>query len=86
SCGKCTPCREGTFWMEKLLHKIYHGHGNEKDLEVLQSVANKIGGRTLCALGDFAVNPVLSTIRHFFDEYKAKVSDGMVETAVPVVS
>ncbi|MCP4418319.1 MAG: NADH-quinone oxidoreductase subunit NuoF [Chloroflexi bacterium] len=86
SCGKCTPCREGTFWMEKLLHKIYHGHGNEKDLEVLQSVANKIGGRTLCALGDFAVNPVLSTIRHFFDEYKAKVNDGVVETAVPVVS
>jgi NADH-quinone oxidoreductase subunit F len=73
SCGKCTPCREGTFWMDQLLHKIYHGHGTRKDLDVLKSVANQIGGRTLCALGDFAVNPVLSTIRHFFPEYEAKV-------------
>ena len=84
SCGKCTPCREGTFWMEKLLHRIYHGHGTEKDLEVLQSVANQIGGKTLCALGDFAINPILGTIRHFFDEYKAKVSGNVVETAVSV--
>jgi NADH-quinone oxidoreductase subunit F len=74
SCGKCTPCREGTFWMEKLLHRIYNGHGTEQDLEVLKSVAGQIGGKTLCALGDFAVNPILSTIRHFFGEYQAKVS------------
>ncbi|RMG96880.1 MAG: NADH oxidoreductase (quinone) subunit F [Chloroflexi bacterium] len=74
SCGKCTPCREGTFWMEKVLSRIYHGYGTERDLQILESVANQIGGRCLCALGDFAVNPVLSTIRHFFDEYKAKVS------------
>ena len=74
SCGKCTPCREGTFWMEQLLHRIYDGHGTEKDLEVLKSVATQIKGKTLCALGEFAINPVLSTIRHFFDEYKAKVS------------
>jgi NADH-quinone oxidoreductase subunit F len=86
SCGKCTPCREGTYWMDKLLHRIYHGQGTEQDLEVLKSVAGQIGGRTLCALGDFAVNPVLSTIRHFFDEYKAKVGGKQVEkeTAVPV--
>jgi NADH-quinone oxidoreductase subunit F len=88
SCGKCTPCREGTYWMDKLLHRIYHGHGTEQDLEVLKSVAGQIGGKTLCALGDFAVNPVLSTIRHFFDEYKAKVSGNgrqvVKETAVPV--
>jgi NADH-quinone oxidoreductase subunit F len=84
SCGKCTPCREGTFWMEKLLQRIYDGQGSEQDLDVLQSVANQIGGRTLCALGDFAINPVLGTVRHFFDEYKAKVSGGVVETAVPV--
>lgn len=73
SCGKCTPCREGTFWMDQLLHRIYHGHGTQQDLMVLKNVANQIGGRTLCALGDFAVNPVLSTIRHFFHEYEAKV-------------
>ena len=73
SCGKCTPCREGTFWMDQLLHRIYHGHGTQQDLMVLKNVASQIGGRTLCALGDFAVNPVLSTIRHFFSEYEAKV-------------
>lgn len=78
SCGKCTPCREGTFWMEKLLHRIYEGHGTMQDVETLNSVANQIGGRTLCALGDFAINPVLSTIKHFPDEYRAKVKEAVV--------
>ncbi|MBE2201387.1 MAG: NADH-quinone oxidoreductase subunit NuoF [Anaerolinea sp.] len=73
SCGKCTPCREGTFWMEKALHRIYHGHGTEKDLQTLESVAKQVGGKTLCALGEFAINPVLSTIRHFPQEYRAKL-------------
>lgn len=88
SCGKCTPCREGTFWMDKLLHRIYHGQGTEKDLEVLRSVAGQIGGKTLCALGDFATSPVLGTYRHFADEYKAKVSGKKVkkETAVPAAT
>lgn len=88
SCGKCTPCREGTFWMDKLLHRIHHGHGTKKDLEVLRSVAGQIGGRSLCALGDFATSPVLGTYRHFADEYEAKVNGkavvGEEETAVPV--
>jgi len=75
SCGKCTPCREGTFWMDKLLHKIYHGRGTAEDVRILKSVAGQIGGRTLCALGDFAVNPVLSTVRHFPEEYEAKVKE-----------
>lgn len=91
SCGKCTPCREGTFWMEKLLHRIYEGHGTMQDVHTLESVANQIGGRTLCALGDFAVNPVLSTIKHFPEEYRAKVQGaangqvkkGLAATAVP---
>ncbi len=86
SCGKCTPCREGTFWIDKLLHRIYHGQGTEKDLEVLQSVVGQIGGKTLCALGDFATSPVKGTYRHFANEYKAKVSGKKVEmakTAVP---
>lgn len=73
SCGKCTPCREGTFWMERLLHRIYDGHGTMQDVQTLESVANQISGRTLCALGEFAVNPVLSTIKHFPEEYRAKV-------------
>ncbi len=83
SCGKCTPCREGTFWMERVLERIYHGQGTERDIEVLESVAKQIKGQTLCALGEFAINPVLSTIRHFMDEYKAKVSGtAVLETAV----
>jgi NADH-quinone oxidoreductase subunit F len=87
SCGKCTPCREGTFWMERVLSRIYHGQGTEQDIEILENVAGQIGGRCLCALGDFAVNPVLSTIRHFLDEYKAKVrgvsTNGQDEPAEP---
>lgn len=77
SCGKCTPCREGTFWMERLLHRVYDGHGTMQDVETLESVANQISGRTLCALGEFAVNPVLSTIKHFPEEYRAKVKEAV---------
>lgn len=73
SCGKCTPCREGTYWMEKVLHRIYHGDGTAEDIAVLESVANQIKGKCLCALGEFAVSPVLSTIAHFLPEYQAKV-------------
>ena len=73
SCGKCTPCREGTYWMDQVISRINQGQGTERDLQVLESVAGQIGGRCLCALGDFAVNPVLSTIRHFPEEYRAKL-------------
>ena len=73
SCGKCTPCREGTFWLEQVLHRVYDGHGTEQDLHTLESVAKQMVGRCLCALGEFAVSPVLSTIRHFPEEYEAKI-------------
>ena len=73
SCGKCTPCREGTFWMERVLERLYHGEGSLADIDLLENVANQIKGKTLCALGEFAVSPVLSTIRHFPEEYRAKV-------------
>ncbi|MCA9955394.1 MAG: hypothetical protein KC434_11780, partial [Anaerolineales bacterium] len=66
--------------------RIYHGEGTERDLEILQSVAGQIGGKTLCALGDFATSPIKGTYRHFANEYKAKVSGNKVEkakTAVP---
>lgn len=79
SCGKCTPCREGTYWMDTLISKIYHGHGTAEDVKLIEDVANQIGGKCLCALGDFAINPILATIRHFKDEYIAKV-----QNAVPV--
>jgi NADH-quinone oxidoreductase subunit F len=89
SCGKCTPCREGTYWLEQVLHRVYDGHGTEQDLKTLESVAQQMVGRCLCALGEFAVSPVLSTIRHFPEEYKAKIEQALakqeetVETAVP---
>lgn len=73
SCGKCTPCREGTFWMEQVLERIYHGDGTESDVRLLENVANQMTGKCLCALGEFATSPVLSTIRHFPEEYRAKV-------------
>ena len=73
SCGKCTPCREGTFWMEKVLHRIYHGHAQKSDIGLLQSVANQIQGKCLCALGEFAIMPVLSAYKHFPAEFEAKI-------------
>jgi NADH-quinone oxidoreductase subunit F len=76
SCGKCTPCREGTDWLFKLLHKIEKGEGQMRDIDLLSSVANNVGGKTLCAFGDAAVTPVLTTIKHFRHEYEAHVREG----------
>jgi len=72
SCGQCSPCREGTGWMEKVLHKILEGHGKMSDIDLLWDVQSKIEGRTICPLGDAAAWPVASAIRHFrkdFEEY-----------------
>jgi NADH-quinone oxidoreductase subunit F len=76
SCGKCTPCREGTDWLFKLLQKIESGQGAMRDIELLTSVSNLVGGKTLCAFGDAAVTPVLTTIKHFRHEYEAHVREG----------
>ena len=69
SCGQCSPCREGTGWMEKVLHRIEYGEGKLSDIELLDSVARKIEGNTICPLGDAAAWPVESAIRHFRDEF-----------------
>ena len=69
SCGQCTPCREGTGWMVRLLHRIKHGQGEPGDLEKIVNVANKIEGRTICALGEAAAWPVQSFIKHFYHEF-----------------
>ena len=69
SCGQCTPCREGTGWMYRIIHRIEHGLGRPEDLELLNSVAGKIGGHTICALGDAAAMPVQSFLKHFGDEF-----------------
>jgi NADH-quinone oxidoreductase subunit F len=76
SCGKCTPCREGTDWLYKLLHKIEQGEGAMRDIDLLTSVANNIAGKTLCAFGDAAATPALTTIKHFRHEFEAHVREG----------
>jgi NADH-quinone oxidoreductase subunit F len=70
SCGQCTPCREGTGWLYRMVHRIEHGRGRPDDLDVLVNVADNIAGRTICALGDAAALPVKSFIQHFRDEFQ----------------
>jgi NADH-quinone oxidoreductase subunit F len=74
SCGQCTPCREGTGWMLKILNRILDGKGTSKDLDLLIDVANNIEGHTICALGDAAAWPVKFMIERFRDEFEAKVN------------
>ena len=76
SCGKCTPCREGCDWLYKLLMRLERGEGQSKDLDLLFGVSNNIVGKTLCAFGDAAATPVLSTMKLFRAEYEAHVRDG----------
>jgi NADH-quinone oxidoreductase subunit F len=76
SCGKCTPCREGTRWMVQLLEKIEAGDASHADVDLLESIGTGILGRSLCALGDFAVYPVASFLKKFPDEFRAHVDRG----------
>jgi NADH-quinone oxidoreductase subunit F len=69
SCGQCTPCREGTGWLSRMLKKILAGEGTMNDLTLLENISNNIMGRTICALGDAAAMPVLSFIEHFREEF-----------------
>lgn len=69
SCGQCTPCREGTGWLSRIIHRIEHGEGKMEDLDVLDRAASNIMGRTICALGDAAAMPVQSFLKHFRDEF-----------------
>ncbi len=71
SCGKCTPCREGTFWMVQILQRLEDGTGDEQDLATLLDACDNILGRAFCALGDGATSPVTSSIQYFRDEYVA---------------
>jgi len=76
SCGKCTPCREGCDWLFKLLARLEAGEGQSKDLDLLFGVSSNIVGKTLCAFGDAAATPVLSTMKLFRPEYEAHVREG----------
>jgi NADH-quinone oxidoreductase subunit F len=70
SCGQCTPCREGTGWLYRVVNRIEHGQGRNDDLDLLNSVADNIQGRTICALGDAAAMPVRAFIQHYRDEFQ----------------
>jgi NADH-quinone oxidoreductase subunit F len=76
SCGKCTPCREGTYWMVQVLERLERGQGSEADLKTLLDTCDNIFGRSFCALGDGATSPVVSSIKYFRDEYIAHVEQG----------
>jgi NADH-quinone oxidoreductase subunit F len=83
SCGQCTPCREGTGWMYRMVHRIEHGKGRQEDLDVLTNVADNIAGRTICALGDAAALPVKSFINHFRDEFQYHIDHQRCMVNVP---
>ena len=73
SCGQCTPCREGTGWLSRMVDRIESGHGRKEDMDLLNSVADNIQGRTICALGDAAAMPVRAMIKHFRPEFEYHV-------------
>ena len=75
SCGQCSPCREGTGWMEKILNKIEYGKGEMSDIDLLWDIQRKIEGNTICPLGDAAAWPVAAAIRHFRDEFEWHINN-----------
>jgi len=75
SCGKCTPCREGNYWMLRLTERIYNGEGTRNDLGLYKDVATQIQGKTLCALGDFSTMALLTAMERFPEDFEAKVKD-----------
>jgi NADH-quinone oxidoreductase subunit F len=76
SCGKCIPCREGTPWLAKTVHRIENGEGREEDLPLLLDICDNILGRSFCALGDFSTSNIVATINYFFDEYEEHIVRG----------
>jgi NADH-quinone oxidoreductase subunit F len=75
SCGQCTPCREGTGWLYKVIHRIEHGEGRPEDLDLLLRLGNNIAGRTICALGDAAVLPIQGFLKHFRSEFEYHIEN-----------
>jgi NADH-quinone oxidoreductase subunit F len=71
SCGKCTPCREGTYWLVQILERLVHGQGRAADLDLLTDTCDNILGRSFCALGDGATSCIASSLKYFKDDYVA---------------
>ncbi|MEK7840091.1 MAG: NADH-ubiquinone oxidoreductase-F iron-sulfur binding region domain-containing protein, partial [Pseudomonadota bacterium] len=76
SCGKCTPCREGTYWMSEVFERIESGHGREQDIDLLFDVSDNILGKSFCALGDAAAMPVQGMLKHYRDEFEYHIKHG----------
>ncbi len=74
SCGKCTPCREGTYWLDKVVDRIMAGQASLDDIKLIENVAKNMQGVTLCALGDFAANPIIHTVKHFPEDFAKHVA------------
>jgi len=74
SCGQCTPCREGTGWLYRIIHRIEHGSGRQEDLDLLLNLADQIQGRTICALGDAAAMPVRAFVKNYRDEFEYHIA------------
>jgi NADH-quinone oxidoreductase subunit F len=85
SCGQCTPCREGTGWLYRLLQRLNQGQGTAADLDLLDNVAENIMGRTICALGDAAAMPVRGMIKHYRPEFVAKLGIQAVKPATAAI-
>ncbi len=81
SCGKCTPCREGTYWLEKVTDRILAGEAKTSDIDLVSNIAKNMQGTTLCALGDFAANPIIHTARLFPEDYKKHIKDDTAKKA-----
>ena len=81
SCGKCTPCREGSSWIVQILQRVRAGRGRMQDLETLSTICGNIGGRTVCAFGDAEIAPVLSTLQYWRHEYEDLIREA--EAAQP---
>ena len=76
SCGKCTPCREGTYWLAQIYERLETGQAGPEDIDTLLDISDAILGKSFCALGDGAASPIISSIKYFRDEYLAHLGSG----------
>jgi NADH-quinone oxidoreductase subunit F len=86
SCGKCTPCREGTFWLKQIMERLEHGQGTQDDIDKLLDICDNILGRAFCALGDGATSPITSAVKYFREEFEAGMHTPAAELFPPVHS
>ena len=83
SCGKCTPCREGTYWLVQILRRLEAGKGTEADLDKLLDICDNILGRSFCALGDGAASPIISSLKYFREEYVEHIAGRAAAPSTP---